>query len=243
VRALIASAVVHTLAVSSTQPAGADEYVPSHPVHRPSLGWICWPDRVLGDFDGDGSLEPAVRWNRSGPHRVCDERGPVDRRWHLTLLLGRGVRVERPLPCEGPLFCRLWSGDLNLDGRDELLVDACCGASYGETRAYALLGGRLRALVYAGPPVAWLEPGPLVLPVVANSATDVRFGCRTHPNGSRVIVVRAAELLEDGRWRIERARLRAEDGPVRLLGVRTDRVAPRGERLPDLRAEPCASTP
>ena len=237
-------AAVVLLAVAAwLAPAGADEYVPGDPAFRPSLGWICWPEGVLGDFDGDGGLEPAVRWNRSGPHEVCDEREPVDR-WHVTLLLGYGLRVQRPLPCQGPLFCRLSVGDLDVDGRDELLVDACCGAAYGETRAYALLDGRLRALVYRGPPVARLRPGPLVLPTAANSATDVRFGCRTHPDGSRVVVVRAAELRvrDDGGWWIERARLRVEDGLVRLLSFRIDRVDRPGARPHDLRAELCART-
>lgn len=180
-----------------------------------------------------------MRWNRSGPNEVCDEREPVDR-WHVTLLFGHGLRVQRPLPCEGPMFCRLSVGDLDVDGRDELLVDACCGAAYGETRAYALLDGRLRALVYQGPPLAGLRRGPLVLPTAANSATDVRFGCRIHPDGSRVIVVRAAELREDGRWWIERARLRVEGGLVRLLGSRIDRVDGPRARPPALRAELCA---
>lgn len=91
--------------------------------------------------------------------------------------------------------------------------------------------------------MAWLHPGPLVLPTAADSATDVRFGCRTHPDGSRVGVVRAAELPKGGRWRIERARLRVEGGLVRLLGIRVDLVELRGGRPHGSRAEVCTSSP
>jgi hypothetical protein len=242
VRRRIASVVVLALALSLAPTAGADEYVPSEPVHRPALGWICWPRRVLGDFDGDGEREPAVVWNRSGPHQVCDEREP-ESRWHVTLLLGNGVRLQRPLPCDTPWFCWPAAGDLDLDGRDELLVSTCCGAIIAEWRVYRLLGSELRPAVLAGAGAAGLAPGPLVLRRVSDSATHDGFGCRTHPNGVRVLVVYTGEMLRPGHWRFERARARGDGGAFGIIGVRRFRVEPERSWPRGPHVDPCFPTP
>ncbi len=241
VRRLIALVVVVALGLSLAPSAAPDGYVPSEPSLRPSLGWVCWPRRVLADVDGDGVREPAVVWNRSGPHRRCDEQRP-EARWHLTVWLGGGVRAQRPLPCEpGPVFCRPGAADLDGDGRDELIVDACCGAALGERRVYRLVGLELRAAVFAGEPLAGLRPGPLILRMAGDWITQDTFGCRRHPNGVLVIVVSTARRLGGSdRWLIQRARVRGEAGVFRVLGSRRFRTEPRGGFPRGPRTQACA---
>jgi hypothetical protein len=240
VRRRVAFVVVLVFASSLVRGAVADEYVPSKPTFRPALGWVCWPRRTVGDFAGDGHLEPAVVFDRSGPHRSCDELHP-ELRWHVAVLLGRGSRILRPLPCETPAFCRPAAGDLDGDGRAELAIETCCGAIVSEWHVYRLEGSRLPTPTVLPGTAAALDPGPLVLSYVSDAATHDGFGCRTHPDGSRILLVWTGRLGRPGHWRFERTRLRSRDGTFRAIGVRRRRMEPRvGNRLPrGPRVEPC----
>ena len=232
--------VALVLVLSSTPVARADEYVPTKAVYRTSLGWVCWPRRTAGDFDGDGRADHAVVWDRARPHGRCDENRPPSR-WRVALLLSSGGRVERKLPCkEGPLFCNPAAGDLDGDGRSELFLETCCGAIIAEWHVYRLDGTHVVRAMLVSPVAAGLHAGPLALESVSDSGTHDGFGCRTHPNGARVLIVWTGRLGRPGHWRFERARLRSRGGVFQVIGVRRSRrqleggIWPRGPR-----AGPC----
>jgi len=228
--------VLVSLALSSAPVARADVYVPAKATYRPSLGWVCWPRRAMGDFDGNGRPDVVVMWDRVRPHGLCDEYQSKNR-WHVALLLGGGGRVQRPLPCEGYVFCSPAAGDLEGDGRDELIVDTCCGAIIAEYHVYRLGGSRLAPPRVLPPSAARVRAGPLVLSIVSDSGTHDGFGCRTHPGGVRVLVAYAGKRGRRGHWRFARARLRSQGGAFRVIGVRRFRRTlplgawPRGPRL------------
>ncbi len=224
--------VAVALVASSVPGAVADEYVPTKAVHRTSLGWACWPRRTAGDFNGDGRLDHAVVWDRARPRGRCDEFHP-DARWRVALLLGSGLRVERSLSCkQGPGFCNPAAGDLDGDGRAELFVDACCGAIIAEWHVYQLVGAHLVRPTLLAPVAAGLRAGPLVLPEVSDSGTHDGFGCRAHPDGTRVLTVWTGRLGRPGHWRFERARLRSAGGVFRVIGIRRFRRRLEGGRWP-----------
>lgn len=236
--------VALALVAPSAVMAGADTYVPAKAVHRTSLGWACWLRRTAGDFDGDGRADHAVVWDRARPQGRCDEnRAPS--RWHVALLLGAGRRVQRSLPCDqGPSFCNPAAGDLDGDGRDELFVETCCGAIIAEWHVYRLEGSLLTSPQLVPPVAAGLHAGPLTLEIVSDSGTHDGFGCRTHPNGTRVLAVWTGRLGRPGHWRFERARLRSVGGVFRVIGVRRYRrhldegAWPKGPRV-----DACFATP
>jgi hypothetical protein len=235
--------VVFSLALTSMPSAWADEYKPTRAVFRPSLGWVCWPRRATGDFDGNGRPDHAVVWDRVGPHGRCDEFHPTSR-WHVALLLGNGERVQRPLPCDqGPGFCNPAAGDLDNDGRDELFVEDCCGAIIVTYRVYRLVGTRLVRPQVVPPVAGGIRPGPLAVSFIGDSGTHDGFGCRTHPSGVRILVAWTGRLGRPGHWKFERGRFRLEGGLVRLLGVRRFRMWPHGRWPRGLHVSSCLATP
>jgi hypothetical protein len=161
VTGVVAGALAFSIAVA---PVGlADETVPSKADFRPSLGWTCFPDRVAGDFDGDGVLDHAVVWDRVERGTLCDEYD-VPQRWHLALLLSRGGRVQRALPCRGrPGMCGPSVGDLDRDEGSELFVEVCCGVRRTVWSVYQLREGRLVPPLLLPTIAAGLRPGPLML--------------------------------------------------------------------------------
>jgi len=230
--------IVFGLVASFLRDASADPNVPSKPVFRPSLGWVCWVRRTAGDFDGDGRRDHAVVWDRSGPNQVCDYLDP-QARWHVALLLG-DRRVQRALSCnEGPVFCGPEAGDLNGDGVDELLVYMCCGAIIAEWHVYQMIESRLVPFRLAPPLAAGLQPGPLLLSYISDSGMDDGFGCRTHPDGKRVLLVWTGRLMRAGRWLFERGRFRESAGVFRTIGVRTFHLQPHGRWPLGLHTESC----
>jgi hypothetical protein len=235
--------VVLASVVSLAPLAVADEYRPSDPIFRPALGWVCYVRHTVGDLDGDGQPDRVVVFDRSGPHQVCDEMNPAAR-WHVDVVLGRGGRLRRPLPCDkGPVFCRPVTGDLEGDGRDEVAVETCCGAIVSERQVYRLSGHRLVSLRFVGPGVGRLRAGSLVLTIVSDSGTHDGFGCRAHPDGATTLIAWTGELVRPGLWRLERARLRGSDGVFWAIGVRRFRMEPRGLQPRGPRADACFRTP
>lgn len=157
-------------------------------------------------------------------------------RMFLRVRFAGGVGFQIRFGCS---FCSLEAQDFDRDGRRELAVRGP-GASFASVDPYRVFVDHLRPLRFRGsaPPRTGLLPGRLHLGISANSAYRHGFGCRTHPDGARVLIVYSggARHRSTGPWDFIRARLRFDGRVFRYLGLR-EYTAPRG-RWPDLPTPP-----
>jgi hypothetical protein len=231
-RAAVIVAVL-ALALTSVPFARADEIAWPKAHLRPRIGWVCayWTSRATGDFDGNGRLDHALMWVGARPQRRCDENRLVtSSRWHLTVFLGLAGRADRRLPaCDSaPSGCVVEAYDFDSDGVDELAVLFGGGLTYLPSHVYVLRDGHIRAAHYRGPALGHpgLHPGPMTLEYFTGILYGGGWGCRTHEDGTRVLLVYEGDSFRtDGSvWHWHRARLAFDDAVFRLLGTGTPRA-------------------
>lgn len=150
------------------------------------------------------------------------------------------------MPClTAPTICAASAVDLNRDGRAEIALHFDGGTSYTGVRYYWLVDGAIRRIRVKPPGVRISGAGPLQTSWAIDSGTRQGFGCRTHPDGSRLFVAYAGFSRHpdiDGPWRFIRVRWRLDEDGIRVAGIRQFTVPGRNRnpRVPPVRS--CART-
>jgi hypothetical protein len=229
-------AVVLVLVLLSTTARG--DPVATQPARdRPRIGWICarWTERIRADVNGDGRTDRILSYVRTASHSICDE-SKLPPRWWITVFMGTAGRIDREVRCDSSsLICFVAVADLDADGVFELVVHTDGGAALDEATVFRSVTGRLRRL---------RTPGgrPLALTFATGSDTRQGWGCRTHPDGTRVIVTYLGrpQGRSAGRWRFVIERWRAE-GAVRRIGGHVRLVRTPGDWPLTPHLERCSS--